>query len=382
MPTIHKHPINLPLDWYRQMRATQPVYFESRYGCWLVFRYNDALRVFNDPITFSSEPRAREAGRQPSILGMDDPRHHQLRAIIQQAFTPRVIEQLTPRIIAVTNALLNSLQERGEMEVIEDFAYPLPLTIIAELLGIPAEEQALFRSWSTALTRGFQPSTRAPRSQVYEESDRALRSYFAQKLEERRRDPRDDLMSLLLAASVDGQKLNEEELLDFCKLLLLAGHETTAHLLGNAVVCFDAYPDVAQQVRADPSLITSAVEEILRCFPSVSGALRHATQEAILGEQRIEPGQSIIIQAVSANYDEAQFPDPEIFDIRRQPNRHLTFGHGIHFCLGAPLARLEAKIALPLLLERFPTLKHQPGHPVETIISPFLLGVKAFHVTL
>ncbi|QBD74685.1 cytochrome P450 [Ktedonosporobacter rubrisoli] len=382
MPTIHKHPINLLLDWYRQMRATQPVYFESRYGCWLVFSYADAFHVLNDPVTFSSEPSEREDGRQPGILGMDDPRHRQLRAIIHQAFTPRIIEQLGPRIIAVTNALLDGLQERGEMEVIQEFAYPLPLTIIAELLGVPAEEQAMFRTWSTALTRGFQPSARAARPQAYEENERALRSYFAQKLEERRRAPQDDLMSHLLMASVDGQKLSEEELLDFCKLLLLAGHETTAHLLGNAVVCFDAYPEIAKQVRADPALIMSAIEEILRCFPSVSGALRRATRETILNGQRIEPGQSIMVQAVSANYDETQFPDPEIFDIQRQPNRHLTFGHGIHFCLGAPLARLEARIALPLLLERFPTLKHQPEHSIETIVSPFLVGVKAFHVTL
>jgi cytochrome P450 len=387
MHPIHENPISPPLERHKQMRATNPVFFEPRARSWMVCRYDDAMRVLNDHTTFSSDPRrfADLPGGMPimpSILAMDEPRHRKLRTIVHQAFTPRVVEQLAPRISAITHTLLDQVQARGEMDVIQDFAYPLPLTVIAELLGVFGEDRARFHAWSNTLTTGYQFEGKASTTQAREESSRALNAYFEEMLTARRAAPRDDIISLLLAAEVDGEKLSDGELLEFCRLLLIAGHETTANLLGNAVVCFDAYPDVANQLREDISLLPGAIEEILRCFPSVSGDFLSKPTHTTLGGQLIGKYQPVLVIANSANYDEAQFPFADYFDIQRHPNRHLTFGHGIHFCLGAPLARLEARIALPILLERFPALRGVPGQSIEPIKSPFLAGVKRFHVKI
>ncbi len=372
--------LRIPLEWYRQMRDTAPVFYDPRMGIWQVFRYDDALHVLTDPATYSSEPVAgSRQPRQPSILGMDEPRHHRLRAIVARAFTPRSVAELAPRITEITAGLLDAVQPRGEMDVIQDLAYPLPITVIAELLGVPPGERDTFRTWSTRLVSGPRNTTRAGQEQA--EITRALRYYLAQKLEEHRNAPREDLMSRLLAAEVDGEKLSEEELLDFCQLLLIAGYETTANLIGNALVCFEDHPEAVEELRHNPELMSSAVEEILRCYPSVSGAARLTTMATMLGGQAIDKQQALIIHIASANYDERQFPDPDHFLIRRDPNRHLAFGAGIHFCLGAPLARLEATIALRMLLERFQQIKRIPGAPVRAIQTFFTFGVEQFPVT-
>jgi cytochrome P450 len=351
--------LGIPLAWYRQMRDTAPVSYDSRMGIWQVFRYDDALHVLSDPVTFSSEPApGSKQPRLPSILGMDEPRHHRLRAIVARAFTPRSVAELAPRITEITNSLLDAVLPQGQMDVIRDLAYPLPITVIAELLGVPPQERDTFRAWSTRLVSGPPNATRAGQEQA--EIALTLRRYLARKLEEHRQQPREDLMSRLLEAEVDGEKLSEEELLDFCQLLLIAGYETTANLIGNAMVCFEDHPEVVEELRRSPELMSSAVEEILRCYPSVSGAIRLTTTETMLGGQAIGKQQVVAIHIASANYDERQFPDPDHFLIRRNPNRHLSFGSGIHFCLGAPLARLEATIALQILLERFQQIELIP----------------------
>ena len=372
--------LRIPLAWYRQMRETNPVYYDARFNLWSVFRYDDALHVLTDPAIFSSEPAP--GSRQPhlpSILGMDEPRHHKLRAIVSQAFTPRVVAQLAPRITEVTNSLLDNVIPQGEMDVIQDFAYPLPITIIAELLGVPPQEQETFRDWSTQMVSGPRHTTSAGQSQV--QVAQLLRTYLAQKLEEHRREPREDLMGRLLVAEVDGERLSEQELLDFCQLLLIAGYETTANLLGNSMVAFEEHPEAVEELRSDPTLMKSAVEEILRCYPSVSGATRLATEATTVGGQTIDKGQTISIHIASANYDERQFPAPDRFDIRRDPNRNIAFGHGIHFCLGAPLARLEANIALNLFLARLWNVQRIADRPVEAIQTFFTFGVEHFPIT-
>ena len=372
--------LRIPLAWYRQMRETNPVYFDARFHLWSVFGYDEALYVLTHPAIFSSEPASgSRQPRLPSILGMDEPRHHKLRAIVSQAFTPRVVAQLAPRITEVTNGLLDKVIPQGEMDVIQDFAYPLPITIIAELLGVPPQEQETFRDWSTQMVSGPRHTAQAGQSQV--QVAQLLRSYLAQKLEEHRREPREDLMSRLLVAEVDGERLSEQELLDFCQLLLVAGYETTANLLGNSMVAFEEHPEAVEELRSDPTLIKTAVEEILRCYPSVSGATRLVMETTTVGNQTIEKGQTISIHIASANYDERQFSEPDRFDIRRDPNRNIAFGHGIHFCLGAPLARLEANIALNLFLARLQDIQRIPDRPVEAIQTFFTFGVEHYPIT-
>jgi cytochrome P450 len=313
---------------------------------------------------------------------MDPPRHRQLRSLVNQAFTPRVVEQLGPRISAIAGELADLALSQGGMDLIQDFAYPIPIRIIAELLGIPVEEQATFRRWSETLITG--PRTDAVRGRSYAEersaSLRDLNDYFLSKLAERRKSPRQDLMSLLIAAEVDGERLGDDDLLEFCRLLLIAGYETTACLIGSTALSLIEHPEVALVLRGDPSLLPGAIEEAIRCYPSVAGTMRVTTVDAEVAGVRIDAGQSLIVWIGSANYDETHFVDPERFDVRRSPNRHLGFGVGIHFCVGAPLARLEARIAIGKLLERLPKLERDPVAPIEPVDSPFLFGVKNLRV--
>ncbi|GHO97176.1 putative cytochrome P450 YjiB [Reticulibacter mediterranei] len=364
-----------PHDWYRQMRATNPVYFEPRFHIWYVFRYEDALRVLNDPATFSSETG------QPSILGMDPPRHNLLRNLISRAFTPRIVAQLEGKITEITNELLDAAIARGQMDVIRDLAYPLPATIIAELLGVPSQEREMFIRWSNIITAGqrFGQGQTAD-DEGRKQTDREFREYFAIKLEEHRRQPDDDLMSSLILADVDGQRLNQEELLSFCRLLLFAGYETTANLIGNAMLAFEEHPDVVEELRGNPELMPGAIEEILRCYGSVIGAVRHVTTDTHIGKQALKRGDRLIVRADSANYDEEQFHDPERFNIRRMPNRHISFGHGLHYCLGAPLARLEGRIALNLFLQRLRNVRRNEDQPLEGVRSFFLLGLTSYPI--
>jgi cytochrome P450 family 109 len=375
--------VNLPLRQYRELRASQPVAYDSKFSSWNVYRHADAVRILNDPATFSSEA-GNGAMALPSIVGMDGARHRKLRGLVTQAFTPRMVEQLGPRISEVATELLDAGCARGQFDAMQDFAYPLPIRIIAEMLGIPVEDQASFRRWSETLTAG--PRTDAKRGRSFAE-ERArtlleLHDYLTLQIDLRRRSPGNDLISRLLAAEVDHERLNETELLEFCRLLLIAGYETTACLIGNGVLALHELPEVAGQLRADPSLWPGAVEEIVRCFPSVAATMRVAVADVEIGGQRIEAGQAVMVLTGSANYDESVFAEPETLDIRRSPNRHLGFGMGAHFCLGAPLARLELRTALSLMVQKLPVLRRDTSQVIEAVDSPFLLGVKHIHLTV
>ena len=357
-----------PFPWFRMMRESAPVYFDSRHDTWGVFRYNDVQRVLSDYASFSSQFSDSNQPLDASMINTDPPRHRQLRSLVSQAFTPRTIAQLTPRIATIVNELLDAVAPAGKMDIIDDLAYPLPVIVIAELLGIPREDREHFKLWSDQLVGAASTGGRNPQ--------RAMGEYFLRMIELRRREPRDDLISALLAAQIDGQHLSVQELLGFCILLLVAGNETTTNLIGNAIMCFDEHPETMEQLRAEPDLLPGAIEEVLRFRSPIKMMFRVATTDTRIGDQEIPAGQEVIAWISSANRDEEQFPGADTFDFKRSPNRHLAFGYGIHFCLGAPLARLESKIALGIMLERFKEIQQVRDVPLEATSSFLLYGVK------
>ncbi|HJT58134.1 MAG TPA: cytochrome P450, partial [Ktedonobacteraceae bacterium] len=250
---------------------------------------------------------------------------------------------------------------------------PLPVTVIAELLGVPLADRERFKYWSDQVVGATPHRDRDAQMEMSE--------YFRHMIQQRSREPQNDLISALLAAQIDGQHLSEQELLGFCILLLVAGNETTTNLIGNAVVCLDEHPEAMEQLRAEPALLPDAIEEVLRYRSPVRMMFRLAARDVELDGQQIHAGQGVAAWISSANHDEMQFPDAETFDIRRTPNRHLAFGYGIHFCIGAPLARLESKIALEAMLARFPGLRRKPDMPLEPTGSFVVYGVKHLPVT-
>jgi cytochrome P450 len=374
-------------DWYRQMRETQPVSFDQNMQAWNIFRYDDVTRVLSDHATFSSEANRfipeeyRDASPiNSSIVRIDPPRHHQLRQLVSQAFTPRMVAHMEARIQEITSGWLDQVQALGEMDVIRDLAYPLPVTVIAELLGIAAERREDFKQWSDAFVTGDGEATEEYAQTLAQATD-SMVDYFTQIIEERRAHPQNDLVSALLLAEVDGERLSSKELIGFCVLLLVAGNETTTNLIGNAILCLDEHPGTVERLRANRDLVPGALEEVLRYYSPVKLQVRWAVNETTIGDQRIEAGQLLLVWVASANRDEAQFPTADQFTIEREPNRHLGFGRGVHFCLGAPLARLEAKVALNAMLDRLPGSWHVSDEPLSPIQSMSAFGVKTLPLT-
>jgi cytochrome P450 len=362
-----------PYPLYSQLLAFAPVQWNDVLHAWTLARYADVVATLTDA-RFSAERSAgetRPTGGAPrltavrSMLVSDPPDHTRLRALVQKAFTPRMVEQLRPRIIAIVGELLDRMAERsGAVDLIGDFAYPLPVVIIAELLGVPAEDRVKFHAWSGVVAASLDPLiSESLASQVGDARD-ALHAYLRGIIAERRRAPRADLISALVAVEEQGDVLSEPELVIMCTLVLIAGHETTVNLIGNGMLALLRHPDELARLRADAALITSAVEELLRFDSPVQLTARIALENLQVGGRTIERGQWVLALLGAANHDPAQFPDPEKLDLTRTPNNHVAFGRGIHFCLGAPLARLEAQIAIAALVRRYPTLT-LAGEPVR-----------------
>ncbi|MCK7622571.1 cytochrome P450 [Streptomyces sp. RS10V-4] len=373
---------------WQDLRAAGPVRHDARQGTWQVLDHRGVTAVLADPATYSSDLAELaptqpdfETFRQGNFVGMDPPRHGTLRTLVSQAFTPRVVAGLEPRIHALATELLDAVADRDRFDVVDALTYPLPVIVIAELLGVPAADRGLFQEWAAALFAGDGLGD-APDMADLERAlaavaptVREMNGYLLDHIRRRRRDPGADLTGRLLAAEADGVRLTDQEIVGFVALLLVAGHITTTALLGNAVLCLDAHPDAAALLRAEPGRLPGAVEEVLRWLPPFPELGRRTTREVVLGGHRLPPDTLVTAHLATANRDPARFDGPDRFDVTRHPNPHLTFGHGIHFCFGAPLARLEARIALRLLLDRFADLAVPDGREVvlqnpAVIVSP------------
>ncbi len=387
-----------PYPVYARLRAEAPIY-QPPFGGYVLSRYADCETVLKDPRSSSDfrnsdmfQQFVAQQGRDPDegflggtrpFLFLDPPDHTRLRGLVNKAFTPKTVEGLRVRIQEIVNELLDRAEAKGSLEVIEDFAYPLPVQVICEMLGVPAEDHETFKEWSRELARSLDPEEFLPQA-VIERRQHAVESfgeYFAGLVEERRAHPRDDLLSALIATEEAGDKLSGLELLATCILLLVAGHETTVNLIGNGTLALLRHLDQLALLQDDPSLARSAVEEILRYDPPVQFTGRVALEDIALGDVVIPKGQQAIILLASANRDPDVFADPDRLDITRAENRHLSFGHGIHYCVGAPLARVEAEIALSTLVQRFPGIRLLTEAPAykENIV---LRGLAALPVGL
>lgn len=367
-----------PYPIYERLRNEDPIH-KTPFDAWVLSRYAECTEILHDPRTSSDErnanqyrefleaqggnPFGEDWERRRPFLFMDPPDHTRLRALVTKAFTPRVVEGLRPRIQQLVDDLIDRAAERGSIEVIEDFAYPLPVTVICEMLGVPAEEHEVFKGWSRELARSLDPELVLP-PDVIESRQKAVanfRDYFSGLIAERRRDPKDDLLSALIAAEELGDKLTEEELITTCVLLLIAGHETTVNLIGNGVLNLLRYPSELEKLREDPALAKTGVEEVLRFDPPVQMTARIALEDIEIRNEILTKGQQAIVLLASANRDPEQFEDPDRFDIARKPNPHVSFSVGIHFCLGAHLARLEGQIALSNIVRRLRGMTLDPG---------------------
>jgi cytochrome P450 len=363
-------------ETFAQMRQDHPIWQQpGRDGktlIWFVTRYDEADMILRDDKRFTRDfhailPPEQVAkligsGSDPifrlvsnHMLAKDGTDHQRLRALVSKAFTPRMVSQMRPRIQAIADELLDPIAVQGEADLIETYAFPLPVIVIAELLGIPATDRDKFRTWSNAI---LTPAMTHAAQAEFLTHVQAFVTYLRQLFEQRRQDPQPDLISALLQAEEAGDRLSEEEMFSTVILLIIAGYETTVNLIGNATLALLQHPEQMAQLRENPEQMATAVEEFLRYDgPAEMAQTRWATEEVEINGRTIQPGDPINVIIGAANRDPAQFEDPNRLDIERNPTRHLAFGRGSHYCLGAPLARLEGEIALNTLLRRLPNLR-------------------------
>ena len=363
-----------PYPYYAHLRETEPVYWSGRLNGWVLTRYEDVHNALKDPRLISSRrvssyadslPQQTQAKMRPLfyqfdkwIGNMDAPDHTRLRRLVNVAFTARVVENLRAEIESIVDELLAATGADSTVEFVGDFAYPLPAIVIARMLGVPSEWRKQFMKWSDDLTAYSGTGRAAPAvAEAASRSAAELTALFKQLVDARRANSREDLLSRLVEAEDQGDRLNEQELIGMCGFLLVAGHETTMALLSNGLLALLRHPAQLQRLRTDPQQIATAVEELLRYDSPIQHQTRSAAEDLEIAGTPVKKDDRVIALLGSANRDPATFPEPDRLDLGRDPNPHLAFGFGPHYCLGAPLARLEAQIAILAMLQRWPTLQ-------------------------
>ena len=361
-----------PFDKYEELRRKDPVHRLRTINAWVLTQYEDTNAVLRDHARFSRDYGGKSAYR--SMLDTDPPDHTRLRTLVSKAFTPRSVADLAPRIQQIVDDLLDATEGRDRFDLIDSFAYPLPVIVIAEMLGVPSGDIEVFKSWSNDIALSVEPTVSDEQQRRIDESGEKLYDYFEGIIEQRRREPRDDMITALIAAEDEGDRLTHEELLATLLLLLVAGNETTRNLIGNGTLALMRNPDQLARLRSEPDLLDSAINEMLRYDSPVQLDGRMAVEEIEIGGKRIKPGQRAICLLGAANRDPSVFTNPDVFDIGRQEASHIAFGRGIHYCLGAPLAVLEGRVAFSSLLKRFSSIKllSEPEYREQVVLR----GVK------
>ncbi|WP_339255654.1 cytochrome P450 [Paenibacillus sp. FSL R5-0713] len=376
-----------PYPVYEKLRKDEPVFrvmFPHGEFGWIITRYEDAVQILKDP-RFSKDMVRRYGAENQSIfsnnmLFSDPPDHRRLRGLVQKAFTPKMVANMRSHIQDIADELLDNLPSQEKMNLIDDFAFPLPIIVISEILGVPAQDRDQFRIWSNTVI----DASTAESAELFEQHSKEFTDYLTAWFAKVRQDPGTDLISQLVIAEESGQQLTEQELLGVVSLLIIAGHETTVNLIGNGILALLEHPEQRELLIKQPELIHNAIEEMLRYNGPVEfSTSRWALEDIEFRGQHIAQGELVIVALDSANRDEQQFKDADIFDITREKSSHLAFGKGIHLCLGAPLARLEGEIAVSTLLNRFPNMQLQADvNELEWRPGMIVRGVKEIPVQL
>ena len=387
-----------PYPFYHQLRDTNPVHWSDAWNSWVLTRYSDVSAVLRDFSRFSNVGRIDlfleqlpEEGRErmgplkghfsKAITHLDPPDHTRIRKLLKTVLSARLVQSMRPRIEALVNELISRVGDAGRMDVIGDFAYPLPAIVLGEMLGIPPEDRDQYKKWSDDIGVGLVGTGRAALDNVEKarQSLFELSDYLRPLVALRRQHPRNDLISSLIAIEVKGDRLSESELFSTCITLILAGHGTTTNLIGNGLLALMRHPDQLEALKNDPSLIEMAVEELLRYDSPLQRIWRMATEDVEIGGNQICKGQIVLPTMGAANRDPAEFSEPDRLNIRRLDNPHVALGTGIHLCVGGPLARLQGAIAINGLLQRLPSLQLET-EALEWEANLFHRGLKSLPV--
>ncbi len=393
--------VQSPYATYDALRSTYPVYWCEKWNAWLITRYDDAVAILRDHEGFSNRGRyteylsvltqeqqdqltyLRHHYEHGGLVQSDPPNHTRLRKLIGGAFTPRIVEQMRDLVKQITGELIDAFEHESTVELVHAFAFALPAMVIAGVLGVPAEERDMFKKWSSDIQR-FLGSGQVRFDYALDAQDawKNMNGYFTELLAQRRKTPRNDLVSALAAAHEDGERLTDDELIRTCGALLIAGHETTTNLICNGVWLLLTHPDQARMLRDDPTLYGSAVEEFLRFESPFQAIPRTVTKDVTIRDQPLAAGDLVYVMLGAANRDPQRFDDPHRLDIRRTNNRHVAFGYGVHFCLGSALARMEAPIAISALFDRLPSIALDPDAPPVWKVSMGQRGMERFLLKL